>query len=160
MSGRFRPTAFFETLARHDVDYVAIGGVAAIAHGSRRATFDLDIVPAPFPENYRRLAQALAALEVREARDADFQNLDPTDDVDLARARVLSVDTDAGRIDIVNRPAGAPPYGDLRARSVESSVGGVSVRLAGLDDLIAMKRAAGRPTDLADIAEITDPPAG
>ncbi len=155
MSGPFRPVALFEALARHEVDYLTIGGVAAIGHGARRATFDLDVVPAPTAENYRRLAGALAELGARDARDADFRDLDPLDDVDLARARILSVDTAAGRLDIINAPKGAAPYEDLRARSVETTVGGVTVRFAGLDDLIAMKRATGRPVDLDDIAGLT-----
>lgn len=52
-------------LARHDVDYVVIGGVAAQVHGHRRTTKDLDLTPDPDPENLRRLSAALAELEAR-----------------------------------------------------------------------------------------------
>jgi predicted nucleotidyltransferase len=56
---------------------------------------------------------------------------------------------------VLNGALGAPPYGDLRARAIEVEVRGTPVRIASLDDLIAMKRAAGRPRDLRDIADLT-----
>lgn len=59
-------------------------------------------------------------------------------------------------LDIVGRPAGAPPYQELLARAVPVTIGGLEVLVAGLDDLIAMKRAAGRPLDLQDIADLTE----
>jgi hypothetical protein len=52
----FSPGEIFAALHRHGVDYVAIGGIAANAHGSRRLTLDVDIVPAPEVANYERLA--------------------------------------------------------------------------------------------------------
>jgi hypothetical protein len=58
----FSPQEIFAALDRHGVDYVTIGGVAANAHGSRRLTLDVDIVPAPEESNYERLAAALDEL--------------------------------------------------------------------------------------------------
>ena len=58
-AGPFRPDALAGVLNAHGVDYVVVGGVAAIRHGSRRTTRELDIVPAPSPANSRRLAAAL-----------------------------------------------------------------------------------------------------
>ncbi len=153
----FSPQAIFAALQRHDVDYVAIGGIAANAHGSRRLTLDVDIVPAPEESNYDRLAAALDELSAPEvAVDSSFRELDPRDSFDLARATILKLPTAAGDLDVLNRAVGAPPYGDLRRRAIEVEVRGASVRIASLDDLIAMKRASGRPQDLRDIAELTD----
>jgi hypothetical protein len=124
----FSPQEIFAALHRHGVDYVAIGGFAANAYGSRRLTLDVDIILAPEQQNYQRLAAALEELGAPES---------------------LKV------------AAEAQPYEDLRARSIEVEVRGTPIRLASLDDLIAMKRAAGRPQDLRDIAELTrldDPP--
>ena len=56
---------------------------------------------------------------------------------------------------MLNGAPGAPPYEDLRKRAVEVEVRGTPVRIASLDDLIAMKRASGRQKDLRDIAELT-----
>lgn len=55
----FRPDALVGAPNAAGVEFVVIGGVAAIAHGARRSTLDLDIVPAPDPENLRRLAAAM-----------------------------------------------------------------------------------------------------
>lgn len=154
--GTFSPEGILGALGRHSVDYVAIGGVAANAHGSRRVTLDVDVIPEPSDANYRRLAAALDELGAPEtAVDSDFRDLDPRDSFDLARAKVLKLATAAGDLDIVNGAPGAPPYDDLRGRAVEVEVRGVRIPMASLDDLIAMKRAAGRPRDLRDIAELT-----
>jgi hypothetical protein len=152
----FSAEAIFAALQHHDVDYVTIGGIAANAHGSRRLTLDVDIVPAPRHANYKRLASALDQLGAPEsAVDSDFRELDPRDSFDLARATNLSLPTAAGDLDLLNGATGAPPYEDLSKRAIEVEVRGVRVRVASLDDLIAMKRASGRPQDLRDIAELT-----
>jgi predicted nucleotidyltransferase len=153
--GRFAPDQIFAALQRHGVDYVTIGGIAANAHGSRRVTLDVDIVPAPEEPNYERLAAALDDLGVPEtATDSAFRDLDPRDSFDLARAKVLQLSTDAGDLDLMNGAPGAPPYEDLRERAVEVEVRGTPIRIASLDDLIAMKRVSGRPKDLRDIADL------
>lgn len=154
---RFSPQEIFAALHRHDVDYVTIGGIAANAHGSRRLTLDVDIVPAPEVDNYEKLADALHELGAPDsAVDSSFRDLDPRDGFDLARARILKLPTAAGDLDVLNAATGAPPYGDLRKRAVEVEVRGTPVRIASLDDVIAMKRAVGRPQDLRDIADLTD----
>lgn len=152
----FSPQEIFAALSRHGVDYVAIGGIAANAHGSRRLTLDVDIIPAPEESNYERLAAALDELGApATAVDSDFRDLDPRDSFDLARATVLKLPTAVGDLDVLNGALGAAPYGDLRERAIEVEVRGTSVRVVSLDDLIAMKRAAGRPRDLRDIADLT-----
>lgn len=150
------------SLDEHGVAFVVVGGLAAIAHGARRVTLDLDVVPAPDPANFRRLADAVAALGVADETvvDGEFQRLDPRDDVDLARSRNVSLRTRAGQLDVLNRAREAPPYEDLAARSVAVELAGVTVRVAGLDDLIAMKLASARPKDLQDVADVTAHEAG
>lgn len=156
MTRRFDPERIFAALSAHGVDAVVIGGVAAIAHGTRRATFDVDIVPAPEPDNWERLAAALADLGAEGAVvDADFKDLDLRDPVDLARGVNYSVETTGGRLDVMTRAKDSPPYEALRAASIETRVGDAVIRVAGLDQLIAMKRAAGRRRDLEDIADLT-----
>lgn len=157
MNERFSAEAIFAALQRHGVDYVTIGGIAANAHGSRRLTLDVDIVPAPEERNYARLADALAELGApATAVDSDFRQLGPGDSFDLARAKILKLPTRAGDLDVLDGAPGAPPYGNLRERAIEVEVRGTVIKIASLDDLIAMKRASGRPQDLRDIAELTD----
>jgi hypothetical protein len=73
------------------------------------------------------------------------------DERTLARTRLLTLDTDEGGLDLLADPPGAPPYGTLRDRADRVELEGFTVGVAALDDLLAMKRAAGRPQDLADI---------
>jgi len=144
-------------LDEHDVAFVVVGGLAAIAHGARRMTLDLDIVPDPEPANFRRLADAVAQLGIGDqtVTDGEFQTLDPRDEVDLARSRNVTLRTAAGQLDVLNRARDAPAYRDLAARAVRLSVAGVEVLVAGVDDLIAMKLATRRPKDLQDVADVT-----
>src|SRR5687768_11725488 len=72
----------------------------------------------------------------------------------LRRTGILTLVSREGPIDLLLQPAGAPPYDDLRRRAVRMDLGGFGVLVASLDDLAAMKRAAGRPIDLIDLEEI------
>lgn len=65
------------------------------------------------------------------------------------------LDAPGGELDVLNAVFGASPYDDLRKRSIEAEVRGTLVRIASLDDMIAMKWASGRPQDLRDIADLT-----
>jgi predicted nucleotidyltransferase len=144
-------------LDAHGVEFVVVGGLAAIAHGARRMTLDLDIVPRPDAANYERLADAVRQLDVEGETvvDGSFRELDPRDGVDLARAGNVTLRTGAGRLDLLNAALASPPYDELSAGSTHAMIAGVAVRVVGFDDLIAMKRALGRPRDLQDIADLT-----
>ena len=152
------PARVFATLARHGVDYITIGAFAVIAHGYVRATADIDVIARQDRENLERLAAAFAELNaVLRGVDADLLDIDPTDPDLLANGASFTLDTDAGPVDYLNDVPGAGDYDDLRARAVEASAAGVVVRVVGLDDLIRMKRASGRPQDLRDIANLSPP---
>ena len=152
----FDPARVFATLDRHGVDYLTIGAFAVIAHGYVRATADIDLVARQDPDNLQRLAAAFAELRARlRGVDADLLDIDPTAPTTLANGASFTLDTDAGPVDYLNDVPGAGDYADLRARSVEASAAGVVVRVVGLDDLIRMKRASGRPPDLRDIANLS-----
>lgn len=142
------------TLGRHEVDYVVVGGVAVQVHGHRRTTKDLDIVPAPSPRNHERLAAALSELEARQRGvDPGRTEIPPTDPERLRLAPIVPpLTTRHGEVRVLNEPKGGAPYRALRARALVIDLDGVEVAVVGLDDLIRMKRAAGRPEDLADIA--------
>lgn len=154
------PARVFDTFDRHGVDYITIGAFAVIAHGYVRATADIDVIARQDRHNLERLAAAFAELNARlRGVDADLLDVDPTDPNVLANGASFTLDTDAGPIDYLNDVPGAGDYDQLRARAIETNAAGVRVRVAGLDDLIRMKRAAGRPRDLRDIANLTRPSA-
>lgn len=142
--------AILRALADHGVEYVVIGGLAVQAHGNPRTTQDLDLIPAPSRANLRRLVAALAGLGARPVGERD-----PAP-VAIPREGVLELDTDAGGVDVHIGPPGAAPYSELRQRALELELD-VTVPVVGLDDLIAMKRASGRPIDRSDILALTEP---
>jgi hypothetical protein len=148
----------FGALARHRVDYVVIGGVAAQVHGHRRTTMDLDLTPDPDAENLKRLAAALDELDVRpQGHELEQAEIAATDPERLAFAAVVPpLLTRHGQIHILKEPKGARPFEAMRAAALVVEVSGVEIAIASLDDLIRMKRAAGRPIDLDDIAVLTD----
>lgn len=146
-----------ETLARHGVDYVVIGGVAVQVHGHRRTTMDLDLAPDPTPENLQRLAAALDEVDARPLDPALAKSEVPaTDPERLAVAPIVPpLTTRHGQVHILKEPKGARPFAQLRDSALVVEVDGVEVAIVSLDDLIRMKKAAGRPQDLDDIAALT-----
>jgi hypothetical protein len=146
------------TLARHGVDYLVIGGVATQVHGHRRTTMDLDLTPDPTPENLRRLGVALAELEARP-RDvgAEGAEIPVSDPERLAIAAIVPpLLTRHGQLHILKEPKGAREFDEMRERALVVDLDGNDVAIVSLDDLIRMKRMAGRPVDLDDIAVLTE----
>ncbi len=145
-----------EVLARHRVAYLAIGGVAVQTHGHRRTTKDLDVMPAPGRDNATRLGAALEELRARAANQPDSAALTAPRAEQLAIAAIVPpLATDYGELHIVNEPEGATDWAEMRARALVVDLDGVEVAIVGLDDLVRMKIAAGRPGDLDDVAVLT-----
>jgi hypothetical protein len=147
----------FEELARHEVDYVLVGGLAAQTHGNTRMTNDVDVIPAPERQNLERLADALNALEARVLNPGK-EGLE-IDAKMLPRATIWQLSTPHGDIDVLHDAPGAAPYPELRERALVISLDEARVAVAGRDDLIRMKLARGRAIDRADVAALTDPQA-
>jgi hypothetical protein len=149
----FRLGSLLRRLDAAAVEFVVIGGVAAVAHGSPQITQDLDIVYAPDAANLTRLGGALQALNATLRGVAEDVPFVP-DARALTQVRILTLETDEGALDLIARPDGSRGYDALRAGSIEAVVQGTVVRIAGLDDLIAMKKAAGRPKDRIYVEEL------
>jgi hypothetical protein len=135
----FRPRALLERLVAARVDFVIIGGLARILHGGATLTRDLDITYSSEAVNLDRLGVALVALDAK---------------VRVPELRTARLVTREGRLDLIAEPHGSPPYQRLRERAVVMNLGGIDVPVASLDDLIAMKKAAGRPKDLVAVEEL------
>ncbi len=144
----------FRVLADHGVDYLVIGGVAAQVHGRRRTTKDLDVTPAPDPENFERLTAALAALN---AHPAELGPGAPTPTAEQLRLApiVPPLITGHGELHIINDAPGAAAYDGMRARALTIDLDGIALSIVGVDDLIRMKSASGRPSDIEDIEALT-----
>jgi hypothetical protein len=135
------------------VDFVVVGGIAMILLGSSRLTRDLDIVFATDKVNLESLSDVLLGLEAQLREVPDEVPFVP-DERTLANVELLTLDTSAGWLDVHRRLDGAPAYEALRKRAERHNVGDFSVLVASPDDMLAMKEAAGRSVDLADVEEL------
>ena len=149
----FEPEAVIRLLGSHDVRWVLIGGLAAITHGAPLVTQDIDVCYARDDDNLRRVAAAL--VEVR----AELRGADPGLPFHL-HARTLragdafTFTTDVGWLDLLGTPSGTQGYEDLARTADVFDLFGQRVLVASIDDLIRMKRAAGRPKDLLALEEL------
>jgi predicted nucleotidyltransferase len=155
------PEPLLRFLDARGVEHILIGGVAVAAHGYRRPSTDLDIVPAGDPENLGRLADALAAIRARPAELGDFDAgempADATRVEDLVLGGNFRLETDLGSLDVMQWVSGVEAddlYAELDRQALEFWLDGVRVRYCGLAHLLAMKRAAGRPRDLDDLEHL------
>lgn len=149
----FRPTTLIGALAQADVDFVVIGGVAVVIQASPRFTRDLDISYATDTANLERLGALLVALGARLRGVEDDVSFTP-DARTLRHAQMLTLTTRDGDLDLLADPPGSPGYPALRRHADIVDLDGDSVRIASLEDLIEMKRAAGRPQDEIDIESL------
>ena len=141
------------TLTGGGVEFIVIGGVAGALHGSAFITQDLDVVYARHRENIRRLAAALQPHQpyLRGApKGLPFQ----WDERTIRNGLNFTLTTSFGDLDLLGEATGGGAYADLLPHSCEVSGFGVRFRLLNLDKLIVLKRAAGRPKDLAVVAEL------
>jgi hypothetical protein len=140
-------------LTEAGVDFVVIGGIAMLLHGSSRLTRDLDIVFAADEGNLEALCRVLVGLEARLREITEDVPFVP-DSGTLRNVQLLTLDTAAGWLDVHREVDGAPRYDVLRRHAERMDLGDFSVLVASPDDMIAMKLAAGRPVDLIDVDEL------
>lgn len=149
----FRPTTLIGALVRAEVDFVVIGGVAVVIQASPRFTRDLDISYATDTANLERLGALLVSLDARHRGVEDDVPFTP-DARTLRHTQLLTLTTRDGDLDLLVDPPGSPGYAALRRRADVVDLDGDSVPIASLEDLIEMKRAAGRPQDEIDIESL------
>lgn len=141
-------------LADADVEFVVVGGLAVNAWGVVRGTKDVDIVVAPETENLKRVATVAVAcgghVQQGEALLASPISIASA----LASGEQVAIETDLGRLDVIQGLEGIPSYEELRSRATEAEILGITVAICSIEDLKAMKRAAGRTRDLADIEDL------
>jgi predicted nucleotidyltransferase len=140
-------------LAEAGVRFIVVGGMAGIAHGAARVTFAIDCVYARDSDNIARLAETMAPFQptLRSAPPGlPFRFDEPT----ISAGLNFTLDTSAGAIDFLGEVVGGGRYEDLLPEAEEMQVFGVRCRVVSLRQLIALKRAAGRPKDFEAIAEL------
>jgi hypothetical protein len=130
----FDPYAILHALEDARVEFILIGALARVLHGSDETTASLDITASPRPDNFERLESALDHLGARERRPGE--------------GTVRTFEGPAGRILLVPEPAGTRGYRDLRRRARPLHLGeGLRPRVADPGDLVRMMEALGRRED-------------
>ncbi len=146
-----------QELVQEGVEFLVIGGVAVGYHGHVRATKDVDVVPAPDPENLKRLAQVLSRLEAElegadEFDDGELPN--PLDPRALGEGGNWVLATRLGRLDIMQWIGEQGLWEKLAPAAIEDQIGGLAIKVIGYEDLVALKELAGRPEDLLDLERL------
>jgi predicted nucleotidyltransferase len=141
-------------LADADVEFVVVGGLALNAWGVVRGTKDVDVVIATAPENIKRVAEVAVTAGGHVQRGEALLGTPLSIAAALADGDQVAIETDLGRLDVVQGLDGVPGFEELRSRAVEAEILGSTVWVCSRDDLRAMKRAAGRTRDLADIEDL------
>jgi predicted nucleotidyltransferase len=152
-----REPAFDELLRRlseADVEFVVVGGLALNAWGVIRGTKDVDIVVSPELGNFRRLAAVAVDANGHVQQGEALLGSAFSIAAALADGDQVPIETDLGRLDIVQGLDGIPSFDDLRLRATEAEILGTKVWVCSLEDLKTMKRAAGRTRDLADLEDL------
>lgn len=145
--------ALLRALSSSGVEYILVGGVAGIAHGSARLTLDVDVVYRRAPENLDRLVRCLAPYQPYP-RGAPPGLPFRWDAETLRRGLNFTLDTTIGPIDLLGDIAGGGGYEALLPETVVLQAFDVECRGLSLLKLIQVKRAAGRPKDFEAIAEL------
>jgi hypothetical protein len=148
----FDPERMRSVLSGEGVQFVLIGGMAAILHGDVGVTVDLDVVPDRDAASLERLAQALRTLGARIRTEGEpeelafdcsaqfFANLSPDS--------IVNMTTEAGDLDVTFCPSGTQGFRDLRRDAIEiEAADRLHILVASLADIIRSKEAAGREKD-------------
>lgn len=151
--------AILAELDDEGVEFLIIGGVAVGYHGYVRATKDIDVVPGSDPQNLQKLARVLKRLdaEIEGAEEFEAEEIpDPLDPQALALGGNWVLRTRLGRLDLMQWIGEVPLWERLSPAAVMAEIGDLEVKVVGYEDLIALKREAGRPEDLTDIARLRE----
>jgi hypothetical protein len=163
--GELDETRIFQALDDNHVEYVLVGGSAAILWGATRATRDVDCVAEQTAENHRHLCVALKQMgnprlriegvDDDEAAELSRQLLHPDF---FARTAASTWRTDSGSVDILAGIPGldgrAVSYDDLRTRVTFAPTGELRIPVASLDDIIDSKTNANRAKDREALPEL------
>lgn len=134
----FEPLPVLSALERHGVEYVLIGGLAAVLQASPLPTYDIDIAPAPSAANASRLLSALADMDAISLTDVEDVTQALREHLDLSFA------TPFGHVDLHHRPAGFGSYAALRHNALSVQLGpDLTVLVSPLRDIIHSRTAAG-----------------
>lgn len=141
-------------LAKAEVEFVVVGGLALNAWGIVRGTKDVDVVIAPNPDNIKRVAEVAVTAGGHVHQGDALLGTPFSIAAALAGGEQVAIETDLGRLDVVQGLDGVPSFEELQSRAAEAEILGSTVWVCSREDLRAMKKTAGRTRDLADIEDL------
>ena len=148
-----RSDELLKALADAGVEFVVVGGLAAIAHGMDRSTKDLDIVAKMTVENMARLLGALEGYQPRHLLRKDLGVITVESAERLADFNYILVETRLGRLDVIARVEPVGGFDEIDRIALEL-LPGRTVAVISLEQLIEIKKATGRPRDTHDAREL------
>ena len=148
--GSVKPTnvnlsAVLEGLIEAGVDFILVGGLAAVVQGAPVTTMDVDIVHNQSPENIAKLLEFLKSVDAFYRRPDD-KRIEPKEDDLPGMGRTLFT-TRLGPVDVLAVIEEGKGYGDLLEHTVEIEFRGHTIRVLDLKMLIQLKRSSTDPKD-------------
>jgi len=140
-------------LIEYDVDFVVVGGFAAVAHGGTMLTQDIDICCDFSAENILRLQQAVADLHPVHRMTPDRLPLTLTSE-NCRGLKNLYLDTDYGQLDCLSSVKGLGHFAEVKKGSIRVELNAGACRILAIDALIKAKEAMGRPRDAETVLEL------
>ncbi|HEX5206281.1 MAG TPA: hypothetical protein VFW10_00640 [Steroidobacteraceae bacterium] len=142
-----------QRLCDANVDFVVVGGFAALVYGSTQITRDLDICAVLSHQDVAKLREALRDFNPTHRLTPQRLSFLTNPDSDV-RVQNLYLETDIGTVDVLSSIRGIGDFERVRAGSVELQLFGRRCRVISLDDLIRAKEAMGREKDLFTAKEL------
>lgn len=140
-------------LVQSPLDFVLIGGFAAVLHGCNQSTRDIDICLVLSPEQIQSLRDVLKPLHPRHRMTTEKLSFF-TEPKDVTGIKNLYLSTDLGVLDIVSRVEAVGDFHDVLKNAAEIKIYGGHCHLISIDDLIRSKKALGRHRDLVVVEEL------
>ncbi len=146
-------TDIIERLSLAGVDFVLVGGLAAVTHGSSMTTQDIDICCDFSAENLLRLQTALEGLNPFHRMTTNRIPLELTK-ANCGSLKNLYLDTDWGQLDCLNEVLGLGSFEQVKQLSESIELDGKDCSILRIDALITAKKAMGRPKDIETIKQL------
>lgn len=146
--------SLLKNLLEHEIDFVLIGGFAAVVHGATLVTQDLDICAAITADQIEKLRLALKALNPIHRMNPQAKLSFLEHPKDITGVSNIYLTTDLGVLDILSETQPAGNFEEIKKRAIEISLYGFKCRVISIDDLIRVKEVMKRPKDLEAVEEL------
>ena len=141
-------------LLENQIDFVLIGGFAAVFHGASQVTKDIDVCMLTSPDQIRKLRGCLSELHPKHRMNPSFKPSFLTHPTDLGGVQNIYLETDLGVLDVVSSVVGVGSFDEVKKRSIEISLFAHKCKIISIEDLIRAKEKMGREKDRVAVTEL------